>query len=120
MAAEPIVFALGMPDPDLDPGDAWGVAVCGTGRPDLPKLMNSTLALPGTWRGLLDVRASALTEQAMMSASCAIANVVAEESAVAADYVVPSVFNEKLAPAVAAAVADASQRAGVARVAIAA
>ncbi len=117
MAAEPIVFALGMPDPDLDPGDAEGVAVFGTGRPDLPNQVNSTLAFPGMWRGLLDVRASALTEQAVMAAACAIANVVAEEGAVAADYVVPSVFNKKLAPAVAAAVADASQRAGVARVA---
>ena len=120
MAAEPIVFALGMPNPDLDPGDAEHVAVFGTGRPDLPNQVNSTLAFPGIWRGLLDVRASALTDQAVMAAACAIANVVAEEGAVAADYVVPSVFNKKLVPAVAAAVADASQRAGVARVAPAA
>jgi malate dehydrogenase (oxaloacetate-decarboxylating) len=120
MAAEPIVFALGMPNPDLDPSDAQGVAVFGTGRPDLPNQVNSTLAFPGIWRGLLDVRASALTDQAVMAAACAIANVVAEEGAVAADYVVPSVFNKKLVPAVAAAVADASQRAGVARVAPAA
>ena len=120
MAAEPIVFALGMPDPDLDPADAGGVAVFGTGRPDLPNQVNSTLAFPGIWRGLLDVRASALTDQAVMAAACAIANVVAEEGAVAADYAVPSVFNKKLVPAVAAAVADASQRAGVARVAPAA
>ena len=117
MAAEPIVFALGMPDPELDPADAGGVAVFGTGRPDLPNQVNSTLAFPGIWRGLLDVRASALTDQAVMAAACAIANVVAEEGALAADYVVPSVFNKKLVPAVAAAVADASQRAGVARLA---
>ena len=117
MAPEPIVFALGMPNPDLDPGDAGHVAVFGTGRPDLPNQVNSTLAFPGMWRGLLDVRASALTDQAVMAAACAIANVVAEEGAVAADYVVPSVFNRKLVPAVAAAVADASQRAGVARIA---
>lgn len=120
MAAEPIVFALSMPEPDLDPADAGHVAVFGTGRPDLPNQVNSTLAFPGIWRGLLDVRASALTDQAVMAAACAIANVVAEENAVAADYVVPSVFNKKLVPAVAAAVADASQRAGVARITTAA
>ena len=76
-----------------------------------PNQVNSTPACPGMWRDLLDVRAS------LMAAACAIAQVVAEEGAVAADYVVPSVFNRKLVPAVAAAVADASQRAGVARIA---
>ena len=116
MAAMPIVFALSMPNPDLDPADAGHVAVFGTGRPDLPNQVNSTLAFPGIWRGLLDARATKLTDQAVMAAACAIANVVAEENAVAADYVVPSVFNKRLVPAVAAAVTQATQQAGCARV----
>ncbi len=120
MAASPIVFALSMPDPDLDPGDAGGVAVFGTGRPDLPNQVNSTLAFPGIWRGLLDVRATSLCDEAVMAAAQAIADVVVGEDAVAADYVVPSVFNKRLVPAVAAAVADATRRAGLARVAPAA
>ena len=57
MAAMPVVFALSMPNPDLDPTLAERVAVFGTGRPDLPNQVNSTLAFPGIWRGLLDARA---------------------------------------------------------------
>ncbi len=117
MNADPVVFALGMPDPELDPADIAGVAVYATGRPDLPNQINSTLAFPGIWRGLLDVRATEASDDAIMAAACAIANVVVEEGALSADYVVPSVFNKRLVPAVATAVADASQRAGTARVA---
>ncbi len=114
MNADPVVFALGMPDPELDPAE--GVAVYATGRPDLPNQINSTLAFPGIWRGLLDVRATEASDDAIMAAAYAIANVVVEEGALSADYVVPSVFNKALVPAVAAAVAAASQHAGTARV----
>lgn len=120
MGAGPVVFALGMPNPELDPIDAGGVAVFGTGRPDFPNQVNSTLAFPGIWRGLLDVRATALSDQAVMAAAHAIATVVQEEGALSADYVVPSVFNKRLVPAVAEAVATASQRAGAARITAAA
>ncbi len=118
MAADPVVFALSMPGPDLDPADAGGVAVFGTGRPDLPNQVNSTLAFPGMWRGLLDVRATALSDHAVMAAAHAIAGVVAEEGAMAADYVVPSVFSTRLVPLVSSAVAEASRQAGCARLAI--
>lgn len=117
MAADPVVFALGMPNPELDPTDAGGVAVYGTGRPDMPNQVNSTLAFPGMWRGLLDVRARALDATAVMAAARAIAGVVQEEGALSADYVVPSVFNTRLVPAVAKAVAAATQESGAARIA---
>ena len=117
MNADPVVLALGMPDPELDPSDCDGVAVFATARPDMPNQINSTLSFPGIWRGLLDVRATEACDDALMAAACAIANVVVEEGALSADYVVPSVFNKRLVPAVAEAVKDASRRAGTARVA---
>jgi malate dehydrogenase (oxaloacetate-decarboxylating) len=83
----------------------------------MPNQINSTLSFPGIWRGLLDVRATEACDDALMAAACAIANVVVEEGALSADYIVPSVFNKRLVPAVAAAVKDASHRAGTARVA---
>ena len=116
MNADPVVLALGMPNPELDPSDADGVAVFATGRPDMPNQINSTLAFPGIWRGLLDVRATEASDDALMAAACAIANVVVEEGALSADYVVPSVFNKRLVPAVAEAVAEASRRSGSARI----
>ena len=116
MNADPVVLALGMPNPELDPSDADGVAVFATGRPDMPNQINSTLAFPGMWRGLLDVRATEASDDALMAAACAIANVVVEEGALSADYVVPSVFNKRLVPAVAEAVAEASRRSGTARI----
>ena len=116
MNADPVVLALGMPNPELDPSDADAVAVFATGRPDMPNQINSTLAFPGIWRGLLDVRATEASDDALMAAACAIANVVVEEGALSADYVVPSVFNKRLVPAVAEAVAEASRRSGTARI----
>ena len=116
MNADPVVLALGMPNPELDPSDTDGVAVFATGRPDMPNQINSTLAFPGIWRGLLDVRATEASDDALMAAACAIANVVVEEGALSADYVVPSVFNKRLVPAVAEAVAEASRRSGTARI----
>ena len=116
MNADPVVLALGMPNPELDPSDADGVAVFATGRPDMPNQINSTLAFPGIWRGLLDVRATEASDDALMAAACAIANVVVEEGALSADYVVPSVFNKRLVPAVAEAVAEASRRSSTARI----
>ena len=117
MNADPVVLALGMPDPELHGPDAAGAAVYATARPDMPNQINSTLSFPGIWRGLLDVRATEACDDALMAAACAIANVVVEEGALSADYIVPSVFNKRLVPAVAAAVKDASHRAGTARVA---
>ena len=86
----------------------------GTGRSDYPNQINNVLAFPGIFRGALDVRASAITEGMKLAAAEAIAAVV-EPDELEPDYVIPSVFNRDVAPAVADAVARAAEAAGVAR-----
>jgi malate dehydrogenase (oxaloacetate-decarboxylating) len=115
MADEAIVFALANPTPEVDPEMARRHArVVATGRSDYPNQINNVLAFPGIFRGALDVRASAVTEGMKLAAAEALASVVAGE--LAEDLVVPSPFDERVAPAVAAAVAAAARRDGVARV----
>ncbi len=114
MAPGALVFALANPDPEIDPEMARRHArVVATGRSDLPNQINNVLAFPGIFRGALDVRASDITEGMKLAAAEAIAGVVGDD--LADDYVVPSPFDERVAPAVAAAVAAEAQRAGVAR-----
>jgi malate dehydrogenase (oxaloacetate-decarboxylating) len=116
MAPDPVVFALAMPDPEITPQEAAGVArVIGTGRPDAPNQINSTIAFPGIWRGALDCRATRINDEMVMAAAHAIAAVCREEG-LSEDYVVPSVFNRRLVPAVAAAVRRAAEESGVARI----
>jgi malate dehydrogenase (oxaloacetate-decarboxylating) len=115
MAPGAIVFAMANPTPEIAPElieDA--VAVAATGRSDYPNQINNVLAFPGIFRGALEVRASAITEEMELSAAEAIAEVIPRDH-LAADYIVPSVFNRDVAPAVAAAVAAAAGRCGVAR-----
>jgi malate dehydrogenase (oxaloacetate-decarboxylating) len=88
--------------------------VIATGRSDYPNQINNVLAFPGVFRGALDVRASEITREMEVAAARAIAAVVAPEE-LEADYIVPSVFNRAVAPAVAEAVAEAATRSGVAR-----
>jgi malate dehydrogenase (oxaloacetate-decarboxylating) len=115
MAEGAIVFAMANPTPEVLPEEIEGdVAVIATGRSDYPNQINNVLAFPGIFRGALDVRASAIDEAMQLAAAHAIAAVVKEEE-LDADYVVPSVFNREVAPAVAAAVAEAAERSGVAR-----
>jgi malate dehydrogenase (oxaloacetate-decarboxylating) len=115
MAADPIVFAMANPTPEVLPEEIAGVAaVIGTGRSDYPNQINNVLAFPGIFRGALDVRASAITEEMKLAAAEAIASVV-EPDQLEPDYVIPSVFNRDVAPAVAEAVARAAEAAGVAR-----
>jgi malate dehydrogenase (oxaloacetate-decarboxylating) len=115
MAEDAIVFAMANPTPEVPPEEIHDtVAVVGTGRSDYPNQINNLLAFPGILRGALDVRASAITEEMELAAAHAIAGIVLPEE-VEADYVIPSVFNRDVAPAVAAAVADAAERGGVAR-----
>ena len=115
MAEGAIVFAMANPTPEVLPEEIEGdVAVIATGRSDYPNQINNVLAFPGIFRGALDVRASAIDEGMQLAAAHAIAAVVKEEE-LDADYVVPSVFNRDVAPAVAAAVAEAAERSGVAR-----
>jgi malate dehydrogenase (oxaloacetate-decarboxylating) len=115
MADGAIVFAMANPTPEVLPEEIEGVAaVVGTGRSDYPNQINNVLAFPGIFRGALDVRAGAITEEMELAAATAIAAVVKGDE-LEADYVIPSVFNRDVAPAVAAAVATAAERAGVAR-----
>jgi malate dehydrogenase (oxaloacetate-decarboxylating) len=115
MAAGPIVFAMANPTPEVSPEEIEGVAaVIGTGRSDYPNQINNVLAFPGVFRGALDVRASTITDGMKLAAAEAIAAVVKPDE-LEADYVIPSVFNRDVAPAVAEAVARAAEDAGVAR-----
>jgi malate dehydrogenase (oxaloacetate-decarboxylating) len=84
-----------------------------TGRSDYPNQINNVLCFPGIFRGALDVRAPAITEEMKMAAADAIAAIV-DESELREDYIIPSVFNRDVAPAVAAAVAEQARKAGVA------
>ena len=104
MAEQPIVFALANPEPEIDPVLAATVAaVVATGRSDYPNQINNVLAFPGIFRGLLDAGAYRITDDLLMSAARAIADAVTDE-ALSAAYIVPSVFDASVAPAVAAAV----------------
>jgi len=114
MAPGSIVFALANPTPEVDPEVARRHArVVATGRSDYPNQINNVLAFPGIFRGALDVRARAITEPMKLAAADAIAAVVADE--LTEDCVIPSPFDERVAPAVAAAVAAVAVRDGVAR-----
>ncbi|WP_073459693.1 NAD-dependent malic enzyme [Pseudonocardia thermophila] len=102
MAPDAIVFALANPDPEVDPAVALQhAAVVATGRSDYPNQINNVLAFPGVFRGLLDAHATDITDAMLLAASNAIADVVAEPNA---SFIVPSVFDASLAPAVAEAV----------------
>jgi malate dehydrogenase (oxaloacetate-decarboxylating) len=114
MAEGAIVFAMANPIPEIAPEEIEEfVAVVGTGRSDYPNQINNVLAFPGIFRGALDVRASAVTEGMKLAAAYAIAAIVKPEE-LERDYVIPSVFNRDVAPAVAAAVAAAAEKEAVA------
>ncbi len=104
MAPDPIVFALANPDPEIDPLAAQQhAAVVATGRSDYPNQINNVLAFPGVFRGLLDAGAHEITDGMLVAASTAIADVVPAEN-LNASFIVPSVFDSAVAPAVAEAV----------------
>jgi malate dehydrogenase (oxaloacetate-decarboxylating) len=114
MAPGAIAFLLSNPDPEIHPDVARRhVAVVATGRSDFPNQINNSLAFPGVFRAALDVRASTVTERMKLAAADAIAALVGGDAA--PDYVIPSQFDERVAPAVAAAVAAAARADGVAR-----
>jgi malate dehydrogenase (oxaloacetate-decarboxylating) len=113
MAAGPIIFALANPNPEVHPDLAGRyAAVVGTGRSDFPNQINNVLAFPGIFRGALDVRASRISEGMKLAAAGAIADCVPTPSAA---EVVPSVFDERVVAAVAAAVAAVARAEGIAR-----
>jgi malate dehydrogenase (oxaloacetate-decarboxylating) len=115
MAEDAIVFAMANPTPEVAPEAIEGLAaVVATGRSDYPNQINNVLAFPGVFRGALDVRASDITEGMKVAASHALAGVIPEEE-LGPEYIIASVFNRDVTPAVAAAVAEAAERDGVAR-----
>ena len=115
MADDAIVFAMANPIPEVQPEDVQGdVAVMATGRSDYPNQINNVLAFPGVFRGALDVRARTIDEEMKLAAAQAIARVIPEED-LHADYIIPSVFNRRVAESVAEAVAAAAISSGVAR-----
>jgi malate dehydrogenase (oxaloacetate-decarboxylating) len=114
MAPDAIVFAMANPDPEIHPEVAHRYArVVATGRSDFPNQINNVLAFPGIFRGAYDVRATAITEGMKLAAAEALADLVGED--LAEDLVVPSPFDPRVGPAVAAAVARAAREDGVAR-----
>ena len=110
MADESIVFALANPVPEVDPVAAGEHAtVVATGRSDFPNQINNVLAFPGVFRGLLDAHAVDITDEMLIAAAGAIADRVSP-SELNATYIVPSVFDVTVAPAVAAAVREVAER----------
>jgi malate dehydrogenase (oxaloacetate-decarboxylating) len=110
MAPDAIVFALANPTPEVDPTGAHAHAkVVATGRSDYPNQINNVLAFPGIFRGVFDAKARFITEEMKVAAARAIAAVITHEE-LRPEYIIPSVFNDKVAPAVAAAVAEVAQR----------
>lgn len=111
-----IAFAMANPVPEVLPevALAGGIKVMGTGRSDFPNQINNVLAFPGIFRGALDVRASEINEEMKLAAAYAIAGLVADEE-LNEEYIIPAAFDERVAPAVAKAVAEAAIKTGVAK-----
>jgi malate dehydrogenase (oxaloacetate-decarboxylating) len=115
MNRDPVVFALANPDPEIAPEDAQPhVRVMATGRSDYPNQINNVLCFPGFFRGMLDVRASTVTDQMKHAAAQSIASVISDEE-LHPDYIIPSVFDRRVSQAVAEGVSKAAIDAGVAR-----
>src|SRR5438477_10805740 len=115
MARDPIVFAMANPVPEIQPEDAGRhVRVMATGRSDYPNQINNVLCFPGFFRGLLDSRARTVNDDMKLAAARALAGCVAR-SELGEEYIIPSVFNTTVAPAVAEGVARAAWDTGAAR-----
>jgi len=112
MNKDAMVFAMANPTPEVSPEEATPyVRIMATGRSDFPNQINNVLAFPGIFRGALDVRAREISEQMKTAAAYAIAGCVSDAE-LREDYIIPSVFNRDVAPAVAAAVAEEARVAG--------
>src|SRR4051812_18614020 len=115
MAEGAIVFAMANPTPEVQPEEVWNdVAIMATGRSDYPNQINNVLAFPGIFRGALDVRSRGIDEAMKLAAARAVASAIPEAD-LGREYIIPSVFNRSVAPAVAEAVAKAAIESGIAR-----
>lgn len=117
MNRDAIVFAMANPEPEIypDAAKAGGAAVIGTGRSDFPNQVNNVLAFPGVFRGALDVRAKTINEEMKVAAAYALADLISPDE-LNSDYVIADPFDLRVAPAVAAAVAAAARKSGVAQI----
>ena len=117
MHKDPIVLAMANPTPEIMPDEAKaaGAKIVGTGRSDFPNQINNVVAFPGIFRGTLDVRASAITENMKIAAAYAIASLV-DDDKLNEDYILPYAFDERIKDTVANAVAEAARKDGVARI----
>lgn len=114
MAKDPVVFAMANPNPEIRPELIQDIAaVIATGRSDFPNQINNVLAFPGIFRGAFDARARTITDNMKLAAADAIADIVGDE--LYPQYIIPSVFDSRVAPAVAAATAAAAVADGVCR-----
>ena len=111
MAADPIVFAMANPTPEIMPEEAakGGVRVMATGRSDYPNQINNVLVFPGIFRGALDAKATGITEEMKMAAARAIASIISDDE-LNEEYIIPGAFDERVCKAVAKAVAEESQK----------
>ena len=116
MNRDAIIFACANPTPEIFPADAkaGGARVVATGRSDFPNQINNVLAFPGIFRGTFDVRASDINEEMKVAAATALAELISDEE-LNEDYIIPAAFDPRVGPAVAAAVAEAARKTGVAR-----
>lgn len=115
MNPDPVIFACANPVPEIFPDEAKaaGAAVVSTGRSDYPNQINNVLAFPGIFRGAFDCRANTINEEMKLAAAEALAGLIQDDE-LSADYIIPKAFDKRVGPAVAAAVADAARRTGVA------
>jgi Malic enzyme len=113
MAKDAIVFAMANPIPEIQPEEMPdNVAVVATGRSDYANQINNVLVFPGMFRGLLDSRARSVTMSMKVAAARAIADIVSEDG-VTAEYIVPSIFDSRVVPAVSREVQKAAAAAGL-------
>ena len=117
MNRDAIIFACANPTPEIFPDEAraGGAKIISTGRSDFPNQINNVLVFPGLFRGTFDVRASDINEEMKMAAAHALADLISEDE-LSAEYIIPKAFDPRVGPAVAAAVADAARKTGVARI----
>jgi len=111
MNEDSVVFAMANPTPEIMPDEAKkaGARIVGTGRSDFPNQINNVLAFPGIFRGALDVRAKAITEEMKIAASYALANLISDEE-LNEDYILPKAFDPRVCKTVAKAVAEAANK----------
>ena len=116
MNKDAIVFPMANPVPEIEPelAKAAGARIVGTGRSDHPNQINNVLAFPGLFRGALDVRARDINEEMKAAASYALSSLVSPEE-LSDQYILPLAFDKRVGPTVAAAVAEAARKSGVAR-----